>query len=148
MKFKGLSIGYKRERAYIYLWVSKEMRVVYVGQTNEKNAVIGRAIGHISENGTLRKRCFEEGLVLENIDDFMLLSYELPNEKRFISVESSFRLAVEYLVQVKLHEVRAKLNPIFKIISKVTYTDCASDNNIIKIADDIVTDFVNIYKQI
>lgn len=145
MKYKGLSIGYKNAHAYIYIWFSKEYRILYVGQTNDKNAVLGRAIAHVSENGTLRKRCLDQGLKLESITDFVLLSYDLPGERKFISTESSYRLAVEYKVQSGMHNLRGKVNPPFRLISKVTYTDHASESEIVKIAEEILYDFMEIY---
>lgn len=145
MKYKGLAIGFKGMYSYIYIWYSKEHKIVYVGQTNDKNAVLGRAIAHSSEKGTLRKRCLEQGVRLDDVDDFILLSYNLPNKKIFTGVESSYRLAVEYKVQSIMHSLRGDLKPPFKLISKVTYTDHASNPNIVRIAQDIVNDFIKTY---
>lgn len=148
MKYKGLSIGYKHSCAYVYIWFSKSNRILYVGQTNDKNGVIGRAVSHVTNNGTLRDRCLEYGISMDEIDDFILLSYELPNERKYISTESSYRLAVEYTVQINMHRIRGNSNPPFRVISRVTYTEPASNTEIIKIASEIVSDFKRIYDYI
>lgn len=145
MKYKGFAIGYKEKCAYVYIWFSKEYKILYVGQTNNKNSVLGRAVEHVYKDGTLRMRCLEQGIDLDEINDFILLSYELPREKRFTSIESSYRLAVEYRVQSKMHNIRGNVNPSFRIISKVTYTDYASNSQIVKIAQEIIEDFIKIY---
>ena len=144
VQLKHMKCSFDGRLAYIYLWYSKKWRIVYVGQTNGINGTIGRAINHIQPDGTLRK-CFKEetGLPLEYASDLYLLSF--PKDRVFTSAESSYRLAVEYRVQTKLLKIRGEISPCFKIISNVTYTDIASNQDIIKLADDIVEQFVNIY---
>jgi hypothetical protein len=140
------SIFNGKEQAYIYIWVSKSEKLVYVGQTNESYGTFGRGYSHLQSNGTLRNRCSERiGLFLEQIHDLYLYSYPLPNEAEFISVESSFRLAVEYLVQFKLYEKRKELNPSFQIISNIATNGRTSNSNVKKIAESIVDDFIKKY---
>jgi hypothetical protein len=94
-------------KAYIYIWYSKKWRVVYVGQTNDIRGTLGRAISHVQENGTLRMR-FEDtvGEALELADDLIMISFPLPSEREFISLETSYREAVEFLVQTELQKIR------------------------------------------
>ncbi len=96
--------------AYIYLWISKKYKVIYVGQTNGKRGSFGRAFSHIQDGGTLRLQ-FEEkvGIKLEEADDLVLVSYPLPQQQEYMSIESSYREAIEYLVQIKLRDIRGKL---------------------------------------
>ena len=133
--------------AYIYIWYSKQGRCIYVGQTNEKHGVLGRARSHIGSTGTLRLRVHEKkGASIEEYDDWNLLSYRLPAQKNYTSIESSHRLAVEYLIQVKLLEIRGDLNPPLQIISNVTYSDYCSQPRIIRLAEEIIEEFKSSYR--
>lgn len=128
--------------AYIYLWVSKKWQIVYVGQTNNALGTIGRAFGHLGENGTLRYR-FEElvGVRLEEADDLFLISYALPRQPEYIGEESSYREAVEYQVLYKLTLLRGQMVPTFKLISENRYNGRAAYPSIEKYAESIVRDF-------
>ncbi len=138
-----------KSQAYIYIWVSKSEKMVYVGQTNESYGTFGRGYSHLQSKGTLRNRCLERiGLFLEQIDDLHLYSYPLPNEAEFISVESSFRLAIEYLVQFKLYEKRKELNPTFQIISNIATNGRTNNSNVLRIAETIVKHFTDDYMAI
>jgi hypothetical protein len=144
--YKNLNCCFNGSLAYIYIWFSKKQKMVYVGQTNNRKGTIGRAIEHVSESGTLRKQ-FEEkyGQKLEDVDDLYLLSFPLPSKYEFICIESAYRLAVEYNVQIALRELRNSVNPIFNIISRVTYTDIASEKVTKDLATKIATDFLATY---
>jgi hypothetical protein len=143
------SIFNGQNQSYIYIWVSKTEKLVYVGQTNEKFGTLGRGYSHIQTSGTLRCRCEERvGLSLEQIEDLNLFSYPLPNEPEYISIESSYRLAVEYLVQSKLYEKRKELSPTFQIISNISTNERTSNSKVMKIADSIVEDFITNYRLI
>lgn len=132
--------------AYIYLWISKDWGVIYVGQTNDKSGTIGRAYGHIQNNGTLRVRFEDEvGTKLENARDLVLLSYPLPSQREFVSTESSYREAVEYLVQIKLRDIRASVHPSFNLISKIRTTSRSSNVTLSTYADAIVKHFQEVY---
>ena len=146
ISFSNLNCCFNGSLAYIYIWFSKNQKIVYVGQTNNRKGTLGRAIEHISETGTLRKQ-FEEkyGQKLENVEDLYLLSFPLPPKYEFICIESAYRLAVEYNVQIFLRELRNRVNPVFNIISRVTYTDIASQKIIKDIANKIATDFLSTY---
>ena len=114
---KGLYIGYKGTlEAYIYIWFSKSTGFVYVGETNNAKGVVGRAVQHITnDTGTLYNRVYDKGYDINQIDDFILLSYPLPREKRFTSEETSYRISVEYMVQKKLIEKRIEQERPYQI---------------------------------
>lgn len=135
--------------AYIYLWISKAWRVIYVGQTNDKCGTLGRASSHVQKNGTLRTRFEEEaGINLEKATDLILLSYALPNKREFLSTESSYRESVEYLVQIKLRDIRADMSPSFNLISKIRTTSRSSNATLAKYAEEIVSHFQQIYPEL
>ncbi|MWC31079.1 hypothetical protein [Paenibacillus sp. MMS18-CY102] len=141
------SIFNGRDRAYIYIILSKAYRAIYVGETNDRRGTIGRFRAHIGSSGTFRKR-FEEriGEDIEQIDDLILLSYLLPTDQLFTGVASTHRQSVEYLVQVKLIEMRAGLIKPFKVVSEVRTFSTTSEKRVEKLAEAIVLDFISYYK--
>ena len=143
-----MRFGVNPKRAYIYIFVSPSNKIAYIGQTNSSMGVVGRAHQHFLSEGTFRGKIEEIGLTLDMLDDLMLLCYPLPDERRFISNESAYRLAVEYLVQVKLHKIRHQFKPWFYIVSNVTYTSYADYVEIDNIAEEIVQDFFQLYADI
>lgn len=129
---------FNSSRAYVYVWISRVWRVAYVGQTAGTCGSLGRAVQHLSPGGTLRCRFEEEsGTALENVTDLELYTFKLPEEPEYFGVESSFREAVEYVVQLRLHELRSEVTPRFRLISRVRYTERAKLASIRSIAQKI-----------
>lgn len=146
---RGFYIGYKGKlEAYIYIWFSKEYRLVYIGETKNSYGVLGRGAQHVkSGEGTLYNRLYEKGYNLNEIDDFILLSYSLPREKSFLSEETSYRISVEYLVQKKLIERRKDISQPYNLLSNVTPGPFTGLTTINHIAEEIVDDFLTIYEE-
>ena len=144
---RSMYLGYKgRLEAYIYIWFSKSTKLVYVGETNNIHGVIGRANQHVGHsNGTLYHRVYDKGYDLDQIDDFILLSYPLPREKRYISEETAYRISVEYLVQKKLIENKINSPVKYTLVSNVEVGPHTGLASLQKIADDIVEDFSAAY---
>lgn len=114
--------------AYVYALISKSERIVYVGQTAGAIGTLGRAVQHLERSGTFRRLVEEEiGTSVDSITDLVLLSFELPRQAEFVSVDSSYREAVEYLVQIELHKLRGTIHPSFKVISNVKSSDRETD---------------------
>lgn len=147
---KSFYIGYKGKlEAYIYIWFTKNNGLVYVGETNNVNGVIGRANQHISSGtGTLYNRVYDEGYNLYDIEDFVLLSYPLPREKKYLSEETSYRISVEYLVQKGLIEKRINLSKPYKLISRVMPGVHTGKRTVQNIANEIIGDFLEVYEKI
>lgn len=142
--FSNIYVG--KNRAFIYFWVSKSNKFIYVGQTNDKSGTLGRAVGHLRHDGTFRKRCEEKvGVYLEKVDDLTLYSFPLPSEQKFIGAESSYREAIEYLVQSKLILKRGKGNPMYLIISWVRTSDRTNESIVQSISENIVNEFLRLY---
>ncbi|MBD3883281.1 hypothetical protein IFO70_16055 [Phormidium tenue FACHB-886] len=141
-----ISSAFDGTSAFVYLWISKKWRVIYVGQTNDRKGSFGRAFSHIQDNGTLRTR-FEEqvGTKLEAADDLILVSYPLPKEPEYTSEESSYREAIEYLVQIGLRDVRGEVKPKFNLISNVRTVERTSNPSLKRYADKIVKNFLEVY---
>jgi len=107
-------------QSYIYIWLSKNHQVVYVGMTNRYSGTIGRADGHFNVTGTFRKRFIQnKGYNIERVTDMILLSFPLPNKKEYYSEERSYREAVEFLVHKELLRKRTKVNPTYDVVAWV-----------------------------
>lgn len=133
-------------KAYIYLWVSKINKVIYVGMTNSRSGTLGRAGAHVQTKGTLRKRFLENnGLNIEKVKDFKLLTFRLPEKSEYTSVERSYREAVEYLVQKKLISIRGTLAPTFDVISWVRDSPRTNNFEVKLVAERIVDEFILAY---
>ncbi len=138
-------IGHCPNRAYVYIWFSCRESVVYVGQTNDEKGVVGRAAQHVSSDGSLRMRLLDEGYELDQIDDFLLLSYPLPQHWRFSGVESAGREAVEYFVQVGIRDSQSEFENFLTIVSTVRPVRFFDMDGAKQLADDIVDDFKAVY---
>lgn len=135
-------------RSYIYIWFSKEYGIAYVGQTNCKTGTLGRAADHVKKSGQLRAH-FEDntGLPLEKIEDLVCVSYTLPKSREFTSSESSYREAVEYLVQIGILNIRGRLSPPVRPISNVRYSERASLVSVKNCASKIISSFRSTYDE-
>ena len=138
-------IGHAPHVAYVYIWLSVRESVVYVGQTNDASGVIGRAAQHVSRGGSLRKCLWDKGYELDEIDDFLLLSYPLPRGWRYTDTESSGREAVEYYVQVGIRYLQDELQEYLRIVSHVRSTDYLDQGEAKRLAQEIVADFKEVY---
>ena len=145
---KSMCIGYKGKlEAYIYIWFSKSTQLVYVGETNNRYGVVGRANQHVDSSGTLYRRVYDKGYDLHQIEDFVLLSYPLPREKKYLSEETSYRISVEYLVQKKLTENKINSDTPYTLVSRVEVGPHTGLVSVQKIADEIAKDFHEVYNE-
>lgn len=133
-------------RSYIYFWVSKQARVVYVGQTAERTGTYGRGYGHLQVGGTLRGRVEEAtGCELEEFNDLLLVSYRLPETPEYVGLESSYREAVEYLVHTYLLTERGNVSPTFRVIANIRTNGRTEQPAVRQLAENIATDFLRNY---
>jgi hypothetical protein len=138
------------EQAYIYLWYSRAFKIIYVGMTNNRVGTIGRASQHLNPNGgTLRKRFYQAfGQSIEEVDDLILLSFPLPRKREYFSEESSYREAVEYLVQRELLLRVDSFQPSYKVISWVRGSPRTTNSEVIGLASSIVEEFANSFEHL
>lgn len=135
-----------RDRAYLYIWLSKSAGAVYVGQTASPTGSLGRSYAHFRSRGQLRRQLDKTlGVEPEDFDDFQLTSYLLPRKEEFIGPESSYREAVEYLVQRTLQLQRGQVQPGFRVISWVRVNDRTQDLGVQLLARQIAEDFLSYY---
>ena len=137
------------DQAYIYIWISKIHKAVYVGMTNDRVGTLGRASAHLNPNGTLRKQFLNsKGYPIDTTDDFKLLTFALPRKKEYCTVERSYREGVEYLVQKELLLIRGTLSPTFDVISWVRNSPRTGNAEVIATAKSIVARFVSEYSRL
>jgi GIY-YIG catalytic domain-containing protein len=137
------------DRAYIYIWVSKSHKIVYVGMTNARVGTLGRASQHLDKRGTLRNNFLNSvGYNIDTTDDLILFTFKLPNKKEYTTLETSYREAVEYLVQKHLGILRPSLTPGFIIISKVRRSPRVGNSLVKKTARRIVDQFIAEYSSL
>lgn len=141
-----ISTCFDRTRAWVYVWVSKAWRVAYVGQTHDAVGTLGRAASHLGAEGTFR-RCFVAATneAVEHASDLVLLSFALPDEGRYRTLESAYRESVEYNVQWGLQRLRGDLDPPFRVISTVRYFPQSEDPTVVQASNIIVAGFEAIY---
>jgi hypothetical protein len=138
---------FSSEHAYIYIWVSKNNKFVYVGQTASSTGTLGRAAQHVAADGVLRRKVNEEtGLALEEVRDLKCWSYKLPEHTEFTSTGSSYREAVEYLVQRGILDVRSEIEPSVSPISDVRYSNRANIDLVESCAQEILDEFMSSYE--
>lgn len=88
---------------YALCVIADDLRVLYVGQTNQVGGVLGRLGQHLSEAGTFRSRVENIlGLRLADTDCVWCVAVPLPQTRRFESRASDGREAVEHLVEESL----------------------------------------------
>ena len=133
-------------RAYIYIWVSKTHKIIYVGMTNSRTGTLGRAQQHLDVKGTLRANFLNKiGYSIDSTIDLHLLSFRLPPSKSFSTTERSYREGVEYLVQKELLVLSGTLVPNYQVISWVRTSSRIGNGIVKKAARQIVDEFKIIY---
>lgn len=133
-------------QSFIYIWLSKNEQIVYVGMTNSFNGSIGRAGSHFSKQGSLRKRFLDKkGYYINITEDLLMYSFPLPQKKIYTSKEKSYREAIEYNVQKNLIINRSSVKPSFDVISWVRSSPRTSNLEVVKISNKIVSDFLKDY---
>lgn len=101
------SVSITDPRAYIYAIhsICNQKKVIYIGQTNQRNGSLGRLSEHLSngESATFRQRSMDV-TGYEPSGNLEFASFVLPPERAFQSEAKDYREAVEYLVDYGLRE--------------------------------------------
>ncbi|MFJ2342400.1 hypothetical protein [Streptomyces antimycoticus] len=115
--------GLCRARAYIYCGYSLEVGVAYIGMTVAQNGIFGRwgdHLGRALERSSFKRRLHEyDELAWGKIDDLVIFWADMGSRGDFLTVETTHREAVEYLVQRELRLLLARSKPPLAVISKV-----------------------------
>lgn len=112
-----------RARAYIYCGYSKKVGVAYIGMTVGRNGIFGRwgdHLGRALEKSSFRRRLHDfDDSAWSRMDDLIIFWADMGQADEFLTLETSHREGVEYLVQRQLRTVLARGKPPLTVISKV-----------------------------
>lgn len=127
-------VAVRKPQVYI-ICVMKPEPVVYIGQTCQKNGVLGRFFQHMS-GGTLTKIMWGNGI--HEFEDVSVIAFDLSEYGIFEDVYSRKREALEFLIQREMKVVGCKSFIPFKVISKVYYNGEVTNPQIEKYAKQIM----------
>lgn len=112
-----------RARAYIYCGYSKKVGAAYVGMTVGRNGIFGRwgdHLGRALEKSSFQRRLHEfDDSAWDRMDDLVIFWADMGEADEFLTVETSHREGVEYLVQRELRLLLGRGKPFLRVISKV-----------------------------
>jgi hypothetical protein len=112
-----------RARAYVYCGYSRKLGVAYVGMTVGRGGVLGRWVDHLSRDtnsSSFRRRLYEwDDSAWSKLDDLVIFWADIGDAPEFLTVETSHRESVEYLVQRELRSIVAGGTSPLHIISVV-----------------------------
>ncbi len=110
-------VAVRKPQIYI-ICVMKPEPVAYVGQTCQRNGVLGRFFQHMS-GGTLTK--IMKGNGIHEFEDVNVIAVDLSEYGIFEDVYSRKREALEFIIQREMKVEGCKSFIPFKVISRVYY---------------------------
>ncbi len=126
--------------AWIYIAGDLQLGIAYVGQTSDKRGVLGRWIGHLTDDTAgFRRRVRDWDETAWTSIRPVVVFWSLGNAPAFTGVESSLREAVEYLVQTGLRSTSRR--PPFTLISRVRTNPAVHIPAVRRHAERILRDF-------
>jgi hypothetical protein len=141
--------GLARRRAYIYCGYSREVGFAYVGMTLDRRGVLGRWADHLSRDTTgssFRRRLHEwDETAWQRVRDLTVFWAEMGDQAEFLTVETSHRESVEYLVQTKLRLIVGRGDPPLRIISFVRSNRTINLPSVQKAASGVLDAFYSHY---
>jgi hypothetical protein len=100
-----------RTRAYIYCGYSRKVGVAYVGMTIGRRGVLGRWADHLSrdiDSSSFRRRLYNwDESAWSRLDDLVIFWADIGDAPEFLTLETSHRESVEYLVQREIRSIVA-----------------------------------------
>lgn len=129
----------RKPQIYI-ISIMKPEPLVYVGQTCQKNGVLGRFYQHMS-GGTLTEIMSENGI--REFEDVSVLAIDLSEYSIFDDVYSRKREALEFLIQREMKVEGCKTPVPFKVVSRVYHNGEVSNHKIEKLAKRIVKNIID-----
>jgi hypothetical protein len=115
--------------------VGKPVPLVYIGQSAQKQGVLGRLVQHISVGGTLLSRVQKAGVIA--IEDITVIAVDLSKYQIFNGLHSLNRDALELNINRSMKAMGCKATVPFEVISYVSNSSRAFDGDIQRIADDV-----------
>jgi hypothetical protein len=115
--------GLCQTAAYIYCGYSLNVGVGYVGMTLDRRGVLGRWAAHLSgeaDRSSFRRRLDEwDEDAWSRLDDLAIFWADLGPFEAFLTLETSHRESVEYLVQRDLRTLLVRKRIPIQIVSVV-----------------------------
>lgn len=133
------NVAVRKPQIYV-ICVLKPEPIVYVGQTCQKNGVIGRFFQHMT-GGTLTEIMLKNGI--DEFEEVSVIAVDLSEYSVFDDVYSRKREALEFLVQREMKVEGCKTLIPFKVVSTVYYNGEVSNYNVEKLAKEIVKNIID-----
>jgi hypothetical protein len=112
-----------RARPYIYCGYSRQLGFAYIGMTLDRRGVLGRWADHLSRDpveSSFRRRLHEwDSSAWQRLNDLVIFWADMGDASQFITVDTSHREAVEYLVQNQIRVIVAGGAQPLHVISRV-----------------------------
>ncbi len=129
----------RKPQIYI-ISIMKPEPMVYVGQTCQKNGVLGRFFQHMT-GGTLTEIMWKSGIY--EFEEVSVLAIDLSEYYVFNDVYCRKREALEYLIQREMKAEGCKTPIPFKVVSRVYYNSEVPNHKIEKLAKQIVRNIID-----
>jgi len=123
-------------KPYIYcICIEQPIALAYIGQTSQRQGVLGRFTEHLDDNGTLMKKAEEAGVA--NFENITVIAMDLTQYRIFNDLYSRPRGALEFLIHSSMKAKGCKAPIPFEVISYVANCSLVHDINIQKIAEEV-----------
>ena len=118
----------------------KPKPIVYVGQTCQKNGVLGRFFQHMTPGGTLTEIMLENEIY--EFEDISVVAVDLSEYGIFNDVYSRKREALEFIIQREMKVEGCKSSIPFKVVSRVYHNSEVANHRLDKLAKQIVKNII------
>lgn len=116
-------------KPFIYfIAIVKPYPLLYVGQTSQRQGVLGRLLQHLDEEGTFRKRVLEAGVV--EIEEIEVVTVDLSKYSDFANIYNRKQDALEFLIHCEMKSQGCKTKIPFEVISFVRNNNLVFDFDI------------------
>lgn len=128
-------------KPFIYfIAVVKPYPLLYVGQTCQRQGVLGRFLQHLDEKGTFRKRALEAGVT--EFEEIEVVTVDLSNYADLANVKNRKRDALEFLIHCEMKSQGCKTKIPFEVISFVRNNNLTFDFDIQELSKSITTNVI------
>lgn len=133
-------VAVRKPQIYI-ICVMQPKPVVYVGQTCQRNGILGRFLQHMIPGGTLMNIMWEDEIY--EFEDISVIAVDLSEYGIFNDVYSRKREALEFIIQREMKVEGCKSSIPFKVISNVYYNSEVTNHRLDELAKQIVKYIIN-----
>jgi len=128
-------------KPFIYfIAILSPVPLLYVGQTCQRQGVLGRLLQHLDTNGTLRVRAIEAGI--DEFQNVEIITLDLSDYLMFGDIHNRHREALEYLLHCEMKAQGCKTRIPFEVISYVRANRLTYDFDLQRMAKELVHEVV------